>query len=110
MQTKRIYITDNKTMSNTESHSYAGQPEPMPMPTSLPVENTSSSPSVQSSIKAFMKIGVMDDYPHGRGGMQMMPIVSAEHEQPAQSTSRPGVPIGARPPATEMPTMNGSDA
>jgi|GEM_PF-3728430 len=93
---------DKKPMSKSASGSYAGQPEPTPMPTYTSVQNTSSFTSLQSPINESAKIGAMDDYPTGRGGMRMVPIVLAE--QSVQPAARPSVPIGARPPVTKMPT------
>jgi hypothetical protein len=104
-------------MPKTESESYAGQPQStpmpeypisraavlaMPMPTRMPVQNTSSFASPQRPASEATKVIAMDDYPAGRGGMRMVPVAPAE--QPAQPAVRPGVPIGTRPPAIKMPT------
>ena len=82
--------------------SYAGQPQVTPMPTRATVEDASAT-SQQKPPNELIKVGPMDDYPNGRGGMQMMPIVSAQ--QAAKTSVRPDVPIGPRPAATKMPEI-----
>lgn len=106
-----------KPMPKSESESYAGQPQStpmpeypiprapvpaMPMPTRMPVQDASSFTSPQRPTSESTKVIAMDDYPTGRGGMRMVPVVPAE--QSAQPAIRPRAPIGARPPAIKMPT------
>ena len=81
---------------------YAGQPQATPMPTHMPVQEASSFTSLQRLPKELMKVNAMDDYPNGRGGMQVVPMAPAE--QSAKPAVRAGMPIGPRPPATKMPT------
>ena len=81
---------------------YAGQPQATPMPTHMPVQEASSFTSLQRLPKELMKVNTMDDYPNGRGGMQVVPMAPAE--QSAKPAVRAGMPIGPRPPATKMPT------
>jgi len=106
-----------KRIPKGESENYAGQPQPTPMPeypiprvvapatpmpTRMPVQDASSFARSQRPNGEAPKVIAMDDYPAGHGGMRMMPMSPAE--QPAQPTVRPSAPIGARPPATKMPT------
>jgi len=82
--------------------SYAGQPQATPMPTRAAVQDASAT-SQQRPPNELMKVGPMDDYPNGRGGMQMVPMVPAE--QAAKTAAQPDVPIGPRPSATKMPAI-----
>lgn len=106
-----------KPMPKSGSEGYVGQPQStpmpeypipgapvlaMPMPTRMPVQNTSSVTSTQRPTNESKKVIAMDGYPTGRGGMRMVPV--AFDEQSAQHAVRPGAPIGARPPAMKMPT------
>jgi hypothetical protein len=117
-----IDIMTEKPMLKSEPGSYARQPKSTPMPAypipraaitampapaRMPVPYASSSANPQRPASEATKVIAMDDYPAGRGGMRMARMVPPE--QPAQPAVRssvpiPRVPIGARPPATKMPT------
>ena len=102
LKKREFYIMTKKRIPKGESENYAGQPQPTPMPTRMPVQDASSFARSQRPNGEAPKVIAMDDYPAGHGGMRMMPMSPAE--QPAQPTVRPSAPIGARPPATKMPT------
>jgi hypothetical protein len=114
---REVYIMTKKPMPKSESESYAGQPQStpmpeypiprvavpaMPMPTRMPVQDTSSYASSQRPTTEEAKVIAMDDYPAGHGGMRMVPMPRAE--QPVQPAVRPDAPIGTKPPAIKMPT------
>jgi hypothetical protein len=88
-------------MPNTPmSKSYGGQPLATPMPTHATAQDASSARQ-QKTPNELIKVGPMDNYPSGRGGMQMVPMAPAQ--QVANTAVRPSAPIGAKPSATRMP-------
>ena len=92
-----------KTMPKSELNSDIGQPQPTPMPTQREAQAALAA-TPQQRPNEFMKVSAMEDYPHGRGGMQTVPMVSTDLSE--EPVVRPGTPIGAKPPVTKMPTTS----
>ena len=95
---RKDYMMPKKPMPR----SYAGQPQATPMPTRATAQDALST-NPQRPPSEVMKVDPMNDYPNGRGGMQMAPMVPAEK---AKTSMQPGVPIGPKPSATKMPTTS----
>ena len=85
----------------------SAMPPAMPMPSAMPAAGETRAPNgseaPQHGPKPSEATLEMKDYPGGRGGMNMVPVSAAGPAAPPPS--RPGVPIGARPPASEMPAV-----
>ena len=91
-----------KPMSKSESKSNAAQAQSMPMPTRMPVRGAASTTNPQMPpTNESTRVGPMVDYPNGRGGMRVIPMLPAE--QSAQLAPHPSSPIGDKPPAVKMP-------
>lgn len=76
----------------------SGVPTPMSMPSEMPA--TEAAYGAEEAPEA--PVIEMDDYPGGRGGMNAVPL--SEGAATETFSSRPGEPIGERPPASEMPS------
>lgn len=91
---------------------YLGKSKSTPMPGSSgepgnrerrtsPDSSQGARKSVEPAARAELAIS-MDDYPHGRGGMNRVSMPAAAVPQIA-TPDRPGVSIGPKPPVTKMP-------
>jgi hypothetical protein len=90
----------DKESSNNTSKGPSGWPPSTPMP----AQGVSPSSGPPRPTDPSLKVSAMNDYPNGRGGMRMVPVMAPEQATQSQPAVRPFSPIGARPPAMKMPT------
>ena len=95
---------DNPSSVPMPEHPISGafgsaEPVPQEMPSS-PSSAESSAQEQEQAGDAAASIP-MDDYPDGRGGMQMSPTPSLTES--AERAVHPGAAIGSRPAPTDMP-------
>jgi hypothetical protein len=97
-----INIMSNKPITQQRSKIAAAQPTAIPMP-SMTASSKRLSPTSDPKKPAdpSFKIGAMEAYPKGRGGMQA--VSTGTSAAPVQARDQPAFPIGARPPAGRMP-------
>lgn len=83
----------------------SAMPPATPMPSAMPAAGETAPPggieAPQHGARPADATLEMKDYPGGRGGMNMAPM--SARGPAALPPSRPGVPIGAQPAASEMP-------
>ena len=86
----------DKKSSKGAATSHSGSPPATPMPSRGRISASSPLRPTEESLK----VGAMNDYPRGRGGMRAAAMANAPAVAPA---IQPTAPIGARPPAQKMP-------
>jgi hypothetical protein len=88
-------------MPNNPMSKSGGQPLATPMPTQATAAKDASAARQQKVPNELIKVGPMDNYPSGRGGMRMVPMAPAQ--QVTKTDIKPSAPIGAQPAASKMP-------